>query len=79
MNNETWEHLTLSEVERSRLASLGREGWELVGIGGSPEERLLYLKRKGLGLRERVTLEQRSRYYASLGLDPHHQPEPHVE
>ena len=66
----TWEYLTVPEIQRDRLVDLGREGWELVAIGGGPDERLLYLKRPGQSLRARVTTEQRNRYYASRGLDP---------
>ena len=66
----TWEYLTLPEAERDRLAHLGAEGWELVAIGGGPDERLLYLKRPAQCLAARVTTEQRDRYYVSRGLDP---------
>jgi len=66
----SWEYLTVPERERHRLTALGEEGWELVGLGGD-DDRLLYLKRPGGGFRERVTLEQRTRYYDSRGLDPH--------
>ena len=66
----TWEYLAVPETERDRLADLGRDGWELVAIGGDPDERLLYLKRPAQSLRARVTTEQRDRYYRSRGLDP---------
>ena len=66
----TWEYLIVPETERDRLADLGREGWELVAVGGGPDERLLYLKRPGQSLSARVTTEQRNRYYVSRGLDP---------
>ncbi len=66
----SWEYLTIPEHERQRLPALGQEGWELAGVGGSREGPLLYLKRPGPDFRERVTGEQRSRYYASLGLEP---------
>jgi hypothetical protein len=65
-----WEYLTLPEAERDRLPNLGMEGWELVAIGGAPDERLLYLKRPAQSLSARVTTEQRNRYYISRGLDP---------
>jgi hypothetical protein len=64
-----WEYLTVPETERDRSADLGLEGWELVAVGGSPDERLLYLKRPTQSLRARVTTEQRNRYYESRGLD----------
>ena len=66
----SWEYLTIPEGERHRLSALGEEGWELAGVGGNPGEPLLYLKRRGLDFRERVTVEQRNRYYSSHGLDP---------
>jgi hypothetical protein len=66
----TWEYLTVPESERDRLDQLGIEGWELVAIGGGPDERLLYLKRPAQSLSARVTTEQRNRYYVSRGLDP---------
>jgi hypothetical protein len=69
------EYVILPEKERARLVDLGGEGWELVAIGGSPDARVLYLKREGLDFRERVTLDQRRRYYESLGLDPEPRPD----
>jgi hypothetical protein len=71
----TWEYLTLPETERDRLPSLGVEGWELVAIGGGPDERLLYLKRPAQSLSARVTTEQRNRYFQSRGLEPEGPPE----
>jgi hypothetical protein len=71
----TWEYLTLPETERDRLPNLGIEGWELVAIGGGPDDRLLYLKRPVQSLSSRVTTEQRNRYYLSRGLDPERSPE----
>jgi len=71
-----WEYLTIPEAERHRLPQLGMDGWELVGVGGDPDERLLYLKRPAQSLSARVTTEQRNRYYVSRGLDPVHSPEP---
>jgi hypothetical protein len=71
----TWEYFTLPETERDRLPHLGMEGWELVAIGGGPDERLLYLKRPAQSLSARVTTDQRDRYYVSRGLDPERSPE----
>ena len=70
----SWEYLTIPETERDRLAHLGTEGWELVAIGGDPDERVLYLKRPAQSLSARVTTEQRNRYYVSRGLDPERSP-----
>ena len=50
------------------LDALGREGWEMVGaveVGGVAT---LYFKRPVAGLRERVTLDQKRRYYEAMGL-----------
>jgi hypothetical protein len=70
-----WEYFTLPETERHRLPHLGMEGWELVAIGGDPDERLLYFRRPAQSLKARVTSEQRNRYYVSRGLDPEQSPQ----
>lgn len=62
-----WEYLTISSQERDRLAVLGNDGWELVAVGGPSDDPSLFLKRAVLSFRETITLEQRDRYYASLG------------
>jgi hypothetical protein len=64
-----WEYLTIGEAERDALPALGREGWELVAVGGTAAAPILYLKRPALGFRERVTLDQRQAYYAAGGID----------
>ncbi len=51
-----WEYLTAPEADAD-LAALGRDGWELAGVGPSGT---LYFKRPAPDLRERITLEQRS-------------------
>jgi hypothetical protein len=63
-----WEYLVIPEADRDQLDELGCQGWELVALGGDESARLLYLKRRAPGLRERVTIEQRERYYRSRGL-----------
>ena len=65
----TWEYLVIPERDRQRLPELGGDGWELVAIGGLPDDPVLYLKRPGPGFRERVTADQRAAYYQSRGLD----------
>lgn len=64
---EGWEYEVLPEAERERLGDLGRDGWELAGVGGDQGARLLYLKRPRQSFRERVTLEQRVAYLQSRG------------
>ena len=71
----SWEYLMLPETERYRVPQLGGEGWDLVAIGGDPGEHVLYFKRPAQSLSERVTVEQRNRYYVSRGLDPERSPE----
>ena len=65
---QTWEYLVTSE---DPLAELGRQGWELVAVlstaSGSPQ---CYLKRPAISFRDRVTAEQKRRYYASRRLTP---------
>jgi hypothetical protein len=56
----TWEYRTGTELAPGELDELGRTGWELVSV----ENRTFYLKRPRLTFRERVTLEQRERYFA---------------
>jgi hypothetical protein len=66
----TWEYLTIEEQTATpqELAELGRQGWELVGaVGGNGSDRL-YFKRPGLSFRERVTLDQKRRYYGLWGV-----------
>jgi hypothetical protein len=74
MGYTAWEYRTLPECDRDRLVDLGSDGWELVGIGGEADARLLYLKRLALDFRERVTLDQRRQVYESLGLDARRDP-----
>ena len=50
------------------IQRLGDEGWELVGVVPEGSGIRLFLKRPGLDFRERVTLEQKRRYYLQFGL-----------
>ena len=65
----TWEYRVVRENDGPDLEVLGREGWELVGIAGSDDTARLYFKRPGRDFRERVTLDQKRRYYALWGKD----------
>lgn len=65
----TWEYRIESAISVDVLNALGRDGWELVATEDSEEQRFVF-KRPGQSFVERVTLEQRARYYTSRGLDP---------
>ena len=67
---QSWEYLT--SADDADLAALGRQGWELIAVTPTgPEGALvLYFKRPALDFRDRVTLEQKRRYYALLGRAP---------
>ena len=58
-----WEYHTVTEADAD-LAALGRDGWELAGVGPSG---ILYFKRPAPDFRERITLEQRSAVELSRG------------
>ncbi|HEY8446680.1 MAG TPA: hypothetical protein VIL01_06185 [Thermomicrobiales bacterium] len=64
----TWEYRMVGAVSEEELNALGAEGWELVAVSGYGVDPTLYLKRPVLDFRERVTLDQKRRYYASWGL-----------
>ena len=64
----SWERgLLHAKVSVENLAALGAQGWELVAVlpaaGGEP---VCYFKRSAADFRDRVTLEQKRRYYAML-------------
>ena len=66
----TWEYLTVTGDAETHLATLGREGWELVAVAGPANAPSLFFKRPAPTFRERVTLDQKRRYYAALGRSP---------
>lgn len=62
-----WEYrITTSQAE---LARLGGEGWGIVSVVVEPDSgaTTYYLGRAAQSFRDRVTLEQKRRYYVSLG------------
>ena len=68
MARQAWEYLVAAEPQ---LPELGRRGWELVAVlPGEHGAARCYLKRPAPTFRERVTGEQKRRYYASRGLAP---------
>ena len=67
MGGPRWEHLVVTGADQARLTALGEEGWELVAVLPGEAGATCYLKRPGLDFRERVTIDQKRRYYATLG------------
>ena len=65
-----WEYVVVAGPDQARLAELGDEGWELVGVVAGEGGPTCYFKRPALDFRERVTLEQKRRYYVALGKRP---------
>ena len=64
-----WEYRVENNASAEMLSGLGAEGWELIAIDESNSGRFIF-RRPAQSFVERVTLEQRARYYESLGLDP---------
>jgi hypothetical protein len=62
-----WEYRTERSADTLDLDAMGREGWELVGVTAG--EGVMVFKRPGLSFRERVTLDQKRRYYALWGIE----------
>jgi hypothetical protein len=63
----TWEYLkTEGDAE---LAMLGQQGWELVAVVPAEGESapVCYFKRPAPDFRDRVTLDQKQRYYTQRG------------
>ena len=56
----TWEYRVSNHVSERELNDLGADGWELAGVTDGQ----IVLKRPRLPFRERVTLDQKRRYYA---------------
>ena len=69
----SWEYraIALQPGDESQLNRLGAEGWELVAVvpDGKAAVTACYLKRPVLSFKERVTLEQKHRYYRQWGHD----------
>ena len=62
---QAWEYRSVEGmISDSELNELGRDGWELVAVGGDTAAPRLFFKRLGPNFRERVTLDQKRRVYA---------------
>ena len=62
-----WEYVVIVGPDQAWLTELGDEGWELAGVAAGEDGPTCYFKRPALDFRERVTLDQKRRYYAALG------------
>ncbi|HMA35954.1 MAG TPA: hypothetical protein VKY74_15935 [Chloroflexia bacterium] len=64
----TWEYCQSQDF--GELEALGRGGWELVAVlpAPPPGTAIFYLKRARPDFRERVTEDQRRRYFGLLGI-----------
>ncbi len=59
---QEWEYLSVSGDQN--LTKLGQEGWELVAVVPTETELpRFYFKRPARSFRDRVTLEQKQRYF----------------
>jgi hypothetical protein len=67
MTNEAdnWEYRVIDRPDESALNQLGESGWELVGVDDGKG----FLKRPVPSFKERVTTDQKRRYYATWGRD----------
>jgi hypothetical protein len=68
-SRQNWEYRVERDLSDDALAALGADGWELTASDGLDVGRFIF-RRPALSFVERVTLEQRARYYETLGLDP---------
>ena len=57
-----WQYRIEVDPSEPSVAALGIEGWELTAI--DPRDGRFFFKRPGPTFRDRVTLEQKVRYYA---------------
>ncbi len=64
-----WEYRFEHAIPIETLQELGAQGWELAGVDERSTTKFIF-KRPAQSFVERVTLEQRATYYASLGIDP---------
>ncbi len=66
---QRWDYRTEASVSPEKLNELGADGWELSGVDERDRTKFIF-RRPAQSFVERVTLEQRARYFESLGLDP---------
>lgn len=65
MHSVKWEFRTIDAGDEASLRNLGDEGWELV----SAHAGTWILKRQAIDFRDRVTMDQRRRYFAQWDID----------
>ena len=66
---QRWDYRIELALPTEKLQELGADGWELSGVDEGDRTKFIF-RRPAASFVERVTLEQRARYYESLGLDP---------
>jgi hypothetical protein len=66
---QRWDYRIELALPIEKLRELGADGWELAGVNERDRTKFIF-RRPVQSFVERVTLEQRARYYESLGLDP---------
>jgi len=65
---QRWEYRFELAMQIEKLNALGADGWELAGVDERDRTKFIF-KRPAQTFVERVTLEQRARYYESLDLE----------
>ncbi len=65
---QRWEYRFELAMQIEKLNALGADGWELAGVDERDRTKFIF-KRPAQSFVERVTLEQRARYYESLDLE----------
>ena len=64
MSTPTWTYLSATNSDDAELTRLGAAGWELCGVEGGT----FYFKQPAPSFRDRITLDQKRRYFAEWGL-----------
>ena len=64
-----WQYrIQRGDLSQEALDELGQQGWDLVSVIANDDEPHFYFKRPYPSLAERITLEQRERYFGEWGV-----------